>query len=196
MNWWTVVGALVGGGIVQLIAALVGYYAKKNELTVTDDAGLRQSLQQQVTTLMSERQQLVKEIREVADRCSEIEKENRGLSTTNRELNEKMLKDQNTYYESEHKLRVEVDGLTIKVKELTTAKEELAHLRSVVDDLTEARNEIDALTRMVNDLTTAKSLVDEMLETQTRNLQNKLTEANAEIERLRRIIADAETPKS
>lgn len=192
MNWWTVVGALVGGGIVQLIAALVSYYAKKNELTVTDDAGLRQSLQQQVTTLMSERQQLVKEIREVAVRCSEIEKENRDLSTTNRDLNEKMLKDQNVYYEKEHKMRIELDELTGKVKDLTTAKEELAHLRSVVDDLTAARNEIDSLTRMVTDLTMAKSLVDDMLQTQTRHLQEKLDEANAEILRLQRIIANAQ----
>jgi chromosome segregation ATPase len=192
VNWWTVVGALVGGGIVQLIAALVGYYAKKNELTVTDDAGLRQSLQQQVTTLMEERKTLVGEVQAVAKRCSDIESESRTLSATNRELNAQMLKDQNEYYKTEHTLRVKVETLEGKVTELTTAKEELTHLRKVVDDLTAARNEIDALTRMVDDLTTAKTLVDDMLETQTKHLQTKLNEANMEIERLRGLLADAE----
>ena len=192
MNWWTIAGALIGGGIVQLIAAIVGYYAKKNELTVTDDAGLRQSLQQQVTTLREERKTLVGEVQAVAKRCSDIEGESRALSATNRDLNEKMLKDQTIYYEKEHKMRLELDELTGKVKELVTAKEELAHLRSVVDDLTAARNEIDSLTRMVTDLTMAKSLVDDMLQTQTRHLQEKLDEANAEILRLQEIIANAQ----
>lgn len=190
MNWWTIIGALLGGGLIQLIATIVGYYAKKHELTVTDDAGLRQSLQQQVTTLMEERKTLVGEIHEISDRCSEIEKQNRELGIVNRDLNAQMLKDQNTYYENERKMRIQLDELDTKVKELTTAKEELSHLKSIIDDLTQAKNEISSLTRMVIDLTSAKQVIDDMLEIQTSNLQTKLDEANAEITRLQKIIAE------
>ena len=178
----------MGGGLVQLIAIIVGYYTKKKELIITDDAGLRQSLQQQVTTLMEERKTLVGEVRVVSDKCTEIETSNRALSQTNRELNAQMLKIQNDAFQSERTMRIEIDDLTTKVRDLTAAKEELEHLRNVVNELKTAKQEVEILTQMVNDLKEAKDIIDEMLKVQTEALQIKLNEANIEITRLKTLV--------
>lgn len=122
MNWMTIAAALVGGGIVQLIAALVGYYTKKKELDVQDDGSVRESLQKQVAGYQTERTGLVLEIDKLAERCGTIEANNRALSKENREQNEQIINMQKAHYEVEHRMQEEIDTLKKQVEELTMVK--------------------------------------------------------------------------
>ena len=124
MNWWTVAAALIGGGLVQLIANLVNYLIKKREITVTDDASVRDSLQMQASDLMDERKGLVAEIDKLAQRCGDIEKENRELSRQNREMNEQMLNFKQEAFEKERAMQEEIDRLKREVEALKSVREE------------------------------------------------------------------------
>ncbi len=122
MNWETLLVAFLGGGLVQGIASLAGYYAKRKEITVTDDAGVRDSLQKQVDSLMKERTGLVAEIDKLSDRCGDIEKENRELSRQNRELNDEITKLRKDSFDKERAMQGEIDTLKHEVAELKNAR--------------------------------------------------------------------------
>jgi chromosome segregation ATPase len=122
MNWETVLIALLGGGLVQGLASLANYLAKKREIVVTDDASVRDSLQKQVDGLMTERKNLVDEVSSIASRCGDIEKENRELSRSNRELNEQILKLERAAFEKERTMQLEIDRLGKEVEALKDAR--------------------------------------------------------------------------
>jgi len=121
MNWETLVVALLGGGLVQGIASLASYYVRRKEIKVTDDAGVRDSLQKQVDGLMKERTQLIAEIDKLSDRCGDIEKENRELSRQNRELNEEITKLRKESFDKECEMTCKIDTLKQEVEKLKNA---------------------------------------------------------------------------
>ncbi len=112
--------AAIGGAgaiLIEIVAKTIEYFIQRKKINVDDEAYLR-------TCLMQERQNLVKEVRAVADRCDALEKENARL-------NDELIAEKKAHFDEVQDYRQKYNNMERKVGNLEREVERLTKALAV-----------------------------------------------------------------